>query len=78
MKAKYTNPKTEKDIFDKAAMFYAAAIGMVLYDKHGADKEEIHSVIKNINYYVDSFRKGYLSLDDAIKTLDEEADVRII
>lgn len=77
MKAKYLNPKTVDDIRGQDTTFFLTAFAMVLHDKHGEDKAAIHKTLEQTMYLVDSFSRGDLSVDDAQKTLYEEADVVI-
>lgn len=77
MKAKYLNPKTESDVYDKVTDFFCTAVATVLHDKHGEDKETIHKTIRQITDLVDSMNRGYVSLDDLKQTLAEEAGVVI-
>ena len=72
MKAKLRNPKTEKDIFDKAAMLCSVAFGTVLRDKRGFTVEETKETIQDVNYLVDSINKDYVSFDDLVKELEKD------
>lgn len=72
MKAKYSNPKTEKDIFDKATMYSCVAFAMVLRDKFAFGTNATQKAVKEINYLIDSIIKGYVSFDDLEKELEKD------
>lgn len=49
----------------------------VLVDKHGAPKEDIQELAKELNYMADSIRKGYVTWKDIEHVLLEEYELEI-
>lgn len=49
----------------------------VLVDKHGAPKEDIQELAKELNYMADSIRKGYVTWRDIEHVLLEEYELEI-
>ena len=48
---------------------------MVLHDKRGWSREELEPFIDDVWNLYDSYEKGYITLDDCVRTLKEEAGV---
>lgn len=49
----------------------------VLFDKGGADKETMQTIWREVENLSDSVVKGYVSVPDLIRVLDEEYDIVI-
>ncbi len=77
-------PATEADVRRAKDKATEDAIRTVLYmllyvliDKHGATKEEIHTIQEDLNYIADSMNRGYVDWRDIKRTLEEEYDVEL-
>ncbi len=77
-------PATEADVerakkvaFTEAVNYAMAIFFTVLCDKEQADKEIMQRVWKEVNELSDSVTKGYVSIPDLRRTLNEEYDILI-
>lgn len=50
----------------------------VLHDKHGFGTKRLERVLDQVNDLLDSFNKGYISIDDLNNTLYEETGIKVI
>lgn len=50
----------------------------VLHDKHGFGTKRLEKVLEEVNDLLDSFNKGYISIDDLNGTLHEETGIKVI
>lgn len=51
---------------------------MVLHDKHGWREAELNEFIDDVSGLFESYEKGYITLEDCINTLKEEANIKKI
>lgn len=51
---------------------------MVLHDKHGWREAELNDFIDDVSGLFESYEKGYITLEDCINTLKEEANIKKI
>ena len=68
--------KTAKDVIDNAVMNYSAAMALCLHDKLGFGHDRAARFMEHVNNLFDSINSGYLSLDDVLKTIDEEMGIK--
>lgn len=74
-------PVTQADVNRAKKAATDSAIKLVVYitlyaliDKSGFDKEKIQKIGNDMNYIADSVVKGYLSVEDIRKMVEEEYD----
>ena len=51
---------------------------MVLHDKHGWREAELNDFIDDVSGLFESYEKGYITLEDCVNTLKEEANIKKI
>jgi len=67
--------KTSKDAIDFAIMNYLACVALCLHDKLGFGHTRTCRFLRDVDNLFDSINKGYLSLDDVLKTVEEEIGI---
>lgn len=50
----------------------------VLHDKYGFGTKRLEKCLDQVNELLDSFNKGYISIDDLNNTLHEETGIKVI
>lgn len=50
----------------------------VLHDKYGFGTKRLEAVVDQVNDLLDSFNRGYISIDDLNTTLHEETGIKVI
>lgn len=78
------HPATQADVERAKAQARTDGIGAamaiffaVLFDKHGATKEDLAVFWAEVNELSDSIAQGYVSLADLRRALDREYDIKI-
>ena len=56
---------------------YSAAVMLCLRDKLGFGPVRVQRFMKDVDELFDSINQGYLSLDDIIRTVEEELNISI-
>lgn len=69
--------KAKNEATDNAMKRVLCMFLYVLVDKHGAPKEDIQELAKELNYMADSIRKGYVTWKDIEHVLLEEYELEI-
>lgn len=69
--------RAKKDALEEAVVYVMAIFFTVLCDKEQADKEIMQRVWNEVNELSDSVTKGYVSISDLRRTLNEEYDIVI-
>lgn len=69
--------KAKNEATDNAIKRVLCMFLYVLVDKHGAPKEDIQELAKELNYMADSIRKGYVTWKDIEHVLLEEYELEI-
>ena len=69
--------KAKNEAADNAMKRVLCMFLYVLVDKHGAPKEDIQELAKELNYMADSIRKGYVTWKDIEHVLLEEYELEI-
>ena len=69
--------RAKKDALEEAVVYAMAIFFTVLCDKEQADKEIMQRVWNEVNELSDSVTKGYVSISDLRRTLNEEYDIVI-
>lgn len=69
--------KTSKDVIDFAITNYMACVALCLHDKLGFGHDRACRFMKDVDDMFDSINKGYLSLDDVLKTVEEEIGITL-
>ena len=67
--------KTLKDAIDFAVTNYMACVALCLHDKLGFGHDRACRFMRDVDNLFDSINKGYLSLDDVLKTVEEEIGI---
>ena len=67
--------KTLKDAIDFAVKNYMACVALCLHDKLGFGHDRTCRFMRDVDNLFDSINKGYLSLDDVLKTVKEEIGI---
>lgn len=67
--------KTSKDAIDFTIMNYIACVALCLHDKLGFGHDRTCRFMRDVDNLFDSINKGYLSLDDVLKTVEEEIGI---
>lgn len=77
-------PATQADVEHAKKVAHTEAIGYamtifftVLFDKHGATKDELNVFWEEVNELSDAITKGYVTVPDLRRTLDREYDIKI-
>ena len=69
--------KAKKETQTMAVNYVLAIFFTVMRDKEGYDNKQLSKLWKEVNDLSDSVAKGYVSIEDLINTLEEEAGIRI-
>ena len=64
-----------KDSIDFTIMNYVACVALCLHDKLGFGHDRAYRFMQDVDNLFDSINKGYLSLDDVLKTVEEEIGI---
>ena len=64
-----------KDSIDFTIMNYVACVALCLHDKLGFGHDRACRFMQDVDNLFDSINKGYLSLDDVLKTIEEEIGI---
>lgn len=64
-----------KDSIDFTIMNYLACVALCLHDKLGFGHDRACRFMQDVDNLFDSINKGYLSLDDVLKTVEEEIGI---
>lgn len=64
-----------KDSIDFTIMNYLACVALCLHDKLGFGHNRACRFMQDVDNLFDSINKGYLSLDDVLKTVEEEIGI---
>lgn len=75
--AKQAASLTARVVMDKAIKDYSAAIMLCLHDKLGFGPKRAQRFMAQVEELFDSINQGYLSVDDVIKTVEEELGIQI-
>ncbi len=67
--------KTLKDAIDFAIKNYMACVALCLHDKLDFGHVRACRFMRDVDNLFDSINKGYLSLDDVLKTVKEEIGI---
>ena len=67
--------KAKKDAQNKAINYAWAIFFSVMVDKEGYGKKRLKRIWEEISDLSDSVSRGYVSIDDLLKTLDEEMGI---
>jgi hypothetical protein len=67
--------KTTKDAIDFAVTNYLACVALCLHDKLGFGHVRACRFMRDVDNLFDSINQGYLSLDDVLKTVEEEIGI---
>lgn len=70
--------RAKREAVGRATTFMMAITMTVLYDKEGFAPEDLRRVIAEMNDLSDSVSKSYVSVNDLLKTLSEEAGVNVM
>lgn len=60
-----------------AVHYYSAAVALCLHDKLGFGKIRAQRFMKDVEELFDSINQGYLTLEDVLKTVEEELGIHI-
>lgn len=73
------NPKVEKNIREKTiegtSRILYIIVASIVTDKYGYGKQKTEQLLKSIQDRADSVLKGYASIEDFEKVLNEEYDI---
>lgn len=85
MKKKKVNPArkpaSERDvnkIISESARRMCLLFLYIMIDKHNETRDHVQELARQINYYADSIREGYISWDDIERTVEEEFDIKVV
>ena len=67
----------KRDSIDFAIMNYFACVALCLHDKLGFGHDRACRFLQDVDNLFDSINKGYLSLDDVLKTIEEEIGIKL-
>ena len=72
---KIMEENVKKELIDFTIMNYLACVALCLHDKLGFGHDRACRFMRDVDNLFDSINKGYLSLDDVLKTVEEEIGI---
>ena len=72
---KVMEENVKKESIDFTIMNYVACVALCLHDKLGFGHDRACRFLQDVDNLFDSINKGYLSLDDVLKTIEEEIGI---
>ena len=72
---KIMEENVKKELIDFTIMNYLACVALCLHDKLGFGHDRTCRFLRDVDNLFDSINKGYLSLDDVLKTVEEEIGI---
>lgn len=72
---KVTEKKIRQNTIEQVARFMYIVVASIVTDKYGYGKQKTEQLLKSIAERSDSVIKGYASIEDFEKVLNEEYDI---
>lgn len=72
---KFLELKAADKAIDYSAKMYSMALALTLHDKLGFGKKRCQRFIAQVHEKFKDIESGYLSLEDVVKTVEEELDI---